>query len=629
MAKMYPPLDKIDLLEEPVMPGERALLTALSEYLDDSYEIFFQARIGGMHPDIIILRRGVGMHIIEVKDWDLRNYTVQNKSWVVKGERLPGPIAQVTGYKEELYNYFMPEALKKITFNKDARAMISCSVYFHNHSQKSIDNFIVRNTLKVKHTECTLWGNDILSSKAEFTKLVQAAKIHLFTCNWSKFFSDKIYNEVRRLCQPTNVTIDSMDASDIVLDKGQQDKLDRFSQRIGSGCKMKIRGAAGTGKTLLLANFALEALKRTEKRVLVLTYNITLRWKIVDTIMSLNKDGLDVSKIEVYHYHRWIYNYCLNNQTDEDDFEASVISNGAERYTTILVDETQDFKKEWIENIHCVLAPKGNLVFFADEHQNIYKQAKFEKDKTIFTGVGGRWNLLDGNHRYDDKLTNISNLFQEECLTSYDYQPIPRSMNLFSDASCAYIYPTEDFSCDFIYAEYEKYANEYKIQDNDVAFLSSRREYIRNLDYFLRKEKNKKTITTIVNKETYDETVKMFGAAAEDELYDMRRCKKFHFHNISGKLKLSTIHSFKGWEANTVFLLVTPDDTDETFAQLVDAACANKKLKLSPEESSKNAGLIYTGLTRCRSHLIIINLGNKDFDRWLKHHEAELLRESA
>lgn len=67
----------------------------------------------------------------------------------------------------------------------------------------------------------------------------------------------------------------------------------------------------------------------------------------------------------------------------------------------------------------------------------------------------------------------------------------------------------------------------------------------------------------------------------------------------SGTTKLSTIHSFKGWEIATLFLLVENDN--------------------GVEHEFTTDELIYTAITRCRQNLIIINIGNKRYDNFLKH----------
>jgi superfamily I DNA/RNA helicase len=82
------------------------------------------------------------------------------------------------------------------------------------------------------------------------------------------------------------------------------------------------------------------------------------------------------------------------------------------------------------------------------------------------------------------------------------------------------------------------------------------------------------------------------------ELEIVRRNKKFNFWMNSGTTKLSTIHSFKGWEISTLFLLVE-NESDEEHEFTTDE-------------------LIYTAITRCRQNLIIINIGNKRYDGFFK-----------
>ena len=64
----------------------------------------------------------------------------------------------------------------------------------------------------------------------------------------------------------------------------------------------------------------------------------------------------------------------------------------------------------------------------------------------------------------------------------------------------------------------------------------------------------------------------------------------------SGTVKISTIHSFKGWESETVFLILE----DFNFQKSIDE-------------------IIYTGITRTRANLIVINYGNKQYHNKLKN----------
>lgn len=89
-----------------------------------------------------------------------------------------------------------------------------------------------------------------------------------------------------------------------------------------------------------------------------------------------------------------------------------------------------------------------------------------------------------------------------------------------------------------------------------------------------------------------------------DSIKEIRRNKKFHFWMNPGTMKLSTIHSFKGWEIHTLVLLITQSENNIILED-------DSKEFLSDE-------LIYTALTRCRYNLIIFNLGIEKFDSFFK-----------
>ena len=77
---------------------------------------------------------------------------------------------------------------------------------------------------------------------------------------------------------------------------------------------------------------------------------------------------------------------------------------------------------------------------------------------------------------------------------------------------------------------------------------------------------------------------------------DIRDNKKLNFYMNTGTIKISTIHSFKGWESEVVFLLLEKkNEGEKAFDEL-----------------------LYTGLTRTRSNLVVINLGNQEYHERMK-----------
>ena len=79
MATFIPPIEKIRTLNTLPTPGEWHLLHFHETTLDDSFEVYFNPFLNGDRPDVVIMRRGGGVMIIEVKDWDLDLYTIDDK----------------------------------------------------------------------------------------------------------------------------------------------------------------------------------------------------------------------------------------------------------------------------------------------------------------------------------------------------------------------------------------------------------------------------------------------------------------------------------------------------------------------------------------------------------------------
>ena len=76
----------------------------------------------------------------------------------------------------------------------------------------------------------------------------------------------------------------------------------------------------------------------------------------------------------------------------------------------------------------------------------------------------------------------------------------------------------------------------------------------------------------------------------------------------AGKIKLSTIHSFKGCEIKTAILLIMGETHSDNYDKLYD----------DPPEAIPVDELIYTALTRPRDNLIVINIGNTRYDSFFR-----------
>ena len=151
---------------------------------------------------------------------------------------------------------------------------------------------------------------------------------------------------------------------------------------------------------------------------------------------------------------------------------------------------------------------------------------------------------------------------------------------------------------------------------NDMAFLCDRVAELRWLDYELhRAPNNRRTHTVFEEEELFRKLLAIHAPECIQEyrygvfkgwlenkaahvMVPVRHAKRMRFQRNQGCIKLSTIHCFKGWEINVVFLL------------LVNAE--------GGDEGSMKNELVYTGMTRAKDYLVIINIGQQEYHRFFK-----------
>lgn len=124
--------------------GEIALINFLESILNDEYEIYYQPYLNGKNPDIILMRKGGGVLIIEVKDWNLSHYYIDDYGdWRLRENNayIISPFHQVELYKKKLQdmNYrFLYENI----FDKNVYGVIRTAVYFHCENRENVLRFI-------------------------------------------------------------------------------------------------------------------------------------------------------------------------------------------------------------------------------------------------------------------------------------------------------------------------------------------------------------------------------------------------------------------------------------------------------------------------------------------------------
>ena len=130
MAILIPERNVIEQQKVSPTSGEITLINFLETTLNDEYEIYYQPYLNGKNPDVILIRKGGGVLIIEVKDWNLAHYYIDNfGDWRLKenGAYITSPFHQVEIYKNKLQNMNY-RFLYENFFNKNIYGVIRLSL---------------------------------------------------------------------------------------------------------------------------------------------------------------------------------------------------------------------------------------------------------------------------------------------------------------------------------------------------------------------------------------------------------------------------------------------------------------------------------------------------------------------
>ena len=137
--------------------------------------------------------------------------------------------------------------------------------------------------------------------------------------------------------------------------------------------------------------------------------------------------------------------------------------------------------------------------------------------------------------------------------------------------------------------------NEHGLNKRDVSVLSQTCDILREIENIYIKHGGKQPITTFETEEEFVYVKTKY--LPKENIKKIRRIKKLHFTMDSNELKMATIHSFKGWESPSIILIL---QSEELANDMYD------NIKSSPE-------LIYTGITRAKQNLFILNMGNSKY----------------
>ncbi|MFE6168451.1 NERD domain-containing protein [Viridibacillus arvi] len=266
---------------EPLTDGEKYLINTLSK-IDcfNGWTLFVQPFINSMHPDFILTHREKGVIIIEVKDWHLKPPSYMAPAQILgdnNNYHFSDPVAQVNAYKDMILKYELTNFLSANEhYHRNSFGMISTIVYFHKASRAEGLAFCDHPNPK----SCYIWDQNVVENLYHFNERNDALYppfLFFLQSNFAKGngqYLQQLVDELHALLRQ----------SDYVRERRTPIKLTPEQQAlvpIKIGRPRRWSGVAGSGKTLILAEKASEAIKQG-LNVLIITFNITLRHYIRD-----------------------------------------------------------------------------------------------------------------------------------------------------------------------------------------------------------------------------------------------------------------------------------------------------------------------------------------------------------
>ncbi len=587
MRIVSPPANDLAGLRQPLTRGEQIVFDVFNQYLSPEWEIYIQPHLNGLRPDFVILNPDVGIAVFEVKDWNLSamHYGVDEREgkppllWAEKdGTRFSlqkeNPVEKVHLYRNEIFEIYCPRLKQGAGF-----AAITAGIIFP---------FCSENQLQTLLTPCLEYRGmtrhpaySPLSGLESITNADLSRIFPEFRRRASLVMNENLIKDVRNwLVEPDAAATQRLS---IELDKSQ---MTFVTSRTQSGYR-RIRGAAGSGKSLILAARAAELL-RQNKSVLVVTFNITLLHYLMDVAVRYpGGSGRTRRDITWLNFHAWCRRICIDNDVEAEykgiwknanpqdvlnvelpALVSSILANAVdgELYDAVLVDEGQDFLPAWWDVLRSVCRPGGEMLLVADETQDIYGNASSWTDEAMKgAGFAGKWAELEVSYRMPELALDKAASFAARYLPA-SARLVPRSAQMVVALEPCYLrwvhsagFDDAQICCDEILGLFSRAGSE-GLSVADITFLCDSK----SIGYDVVSLLGMKGLRCV---HTFD----------MDEQESRRQ--KVGFYMGDARIKATTLHSFKGWESRTLVVYMGRE--------------------LTPGSSA----LLYTGLTRLKRHV--------------------------
>lgn len=534
--------------------------------LGPEWEIYHNPSLAQARPDFIIASKSHGAVIIEVKNWDFSGITVtkaRDGSARInfsrgKGFRNEDPLSQLNRYRERL---------RERCYTGEGKYQIdpkTALIFLHKNNTADVVNNLLDKVRQINNNESNIFPeiictDDIKNYKFDIEKIIPQ--------KLSRPLDGKSWNLLNySLGAIQNIEVPGYDWR---FDDRQKDLI---NTRTDSGFR-RIKGVAGSGKSVIIANRALK-LAAEGKNVLIICYNITLVNLLhLMAIKAAKKNNKiqDLSNISFIHFHGWAKDmaYWTGNRDQYNKWSNGAIQNSKKElaeqskviqdwikgtdlennmYDAILVDEGQDFCLEWWDALRLTLKDDGEMVLVADENQDLYGRTdNWTEKKMQGSGFSGPWVSLKSAYRFPANYYNILASYCAEFLGAESIPEPPSQQKTLVDFVAE------------INIEWKEFSGKEKIDDpsNFTKVLHEVEQYIKdNSEYRSDGTVSESVLLVYQNKLGKNIISSLDSKLDIQHTFSKKSAEKLSFTHHRSRLKATTFHSFKGWEASNLIIIV-------------------------------------------------------------------------